>query len=229
MPTDPAQLAALTEANATLSAGFDSIDTHDPGALRRSLTALEASLARSDPAISAGIATLRGWVAYDAGRLDEARKLFVDAYYAGRAIDDEQVASAALDLLIEHGPELEIAPDAVQGWLRTALADADRTSRGRPGRQLDLPGRRPRRRPVNDPERCHADRACKAFDPRPAADRPCRRGRGADVVGARRDGIRAYDTAIAQRTAASGDDDPSWHSCCRTSPARCSTPSTSTR
>src|SRR5262249_44971455 len=118
LPSDPAQLAALTEANATLAVGFDGIESHDLDELRRALAALEASPARSDPAIAAGIVTLRGWLAYDAGKLAEARKLFIDAYYAGRAIDDEQISSMALGLVIGRGAELGLTPSAVQDWVR---------------------------------------------------------------------------------------------------------------
>jgi tetratricopeptide (TPR) repeat protein len=213
LPSDPVQLAALTEANATLAVGFDGIESHDLAALRRSLTALEASPARTDPAIAAGIATLRGWVAYDAGRLDEARKLFVDAYYAGRAIDDEQTTSMALGLLIGRGADLGLAPSAVQDWVRTAVADADRILPRSPwlagriylvaARVADL---------SNDAKNAllYAGRARQALDPHDPSQIDTYVVEGAVLMwsGHVDDGIRAYDTAVAQRTEYSGDDDP---------------------
>ena len=213
IPGDPARLAALTEANATLAIGFDAIEDHDLGELRRALGALEASPARAEPGIAAGMLVLRGWLALDAGRVADARQQLIDAYYAGRAIDDEQVASAALDLLIEHGPELEVAPEAVQGWLRTALADADRI-RGRSpwlaGRIYTVAARAADQ--ANDARAAlvFVARAREVLDQGDPFRIETYLTEGSVLMWSGRvdDGIRAYDAAIAQRTAYAGGDDP---------------------
>ena len=132
IPADPKQLDALIEANATLNVGIDSAHDHDFGLMRSSLAKLEAAPARSDPGIAAGMIILRGWAAFDSGHVAETRKLFVDAYYAGRAIDDEQVSGVALSVLIDRGEELGLDRATIEEWLRTALADADRVRQRSP-------------------------------------------------------------------------------------------------
>ncbi|HEY0191559.1 MAG TPA: serine/threonine-protein kinase [Kofleriaceae bacterium] len=126
IPRDPAQLAALTEARARLAVGEDAADAHDFARLRQAITAVEASPARGDPQVAAGLTVLHAWRALADGKPAETRKLFVDAYYAGRAIDDEQVASVALLQLIGAASQLGLERATVKDWLRTALADADR-------------------------------------------------------------------------------------------------------
>jgi len=213
LPSDPAQQAALIEASATLAVGFDAIESHDARELRRTLAALEASPARTDPTIAAGITTLRGWVAYDAGKLAEAQKAFIDAYYAGRAIDDEQTSSVALGLLIGRGPELGLTPAAVSDWLRTAVSDADRIRARSPwlagkiylsaARHADL---------ANDAKSAllYIGRARETLDPHDPAQIDIFEVEGAVLIwsGHVDDGIRAYDTAIARRSEYAGDDDP---------------------
>ncbi len=126
LPSDPQQQEELIEAEATLAVGFDSAEDHDFPQLRRALDKLAASPAKSDPGIVAGMIILRGWLAEDGGKPDETRKLFTDAYYAGRAVDDDQISSTALMLLIQHSTRLGVPPAPLKEWLRTALADADR-------------------------------------------------------------------------------------------------------
>jgi hypothetical protein len=210
LPADPVRLAAVTEATALLAAGLDAIEDHDAAGLRRALAAIDAtpspSPGRDDAGIAAGLGVLRGSLAYDAGHLAEARKQFTEAYYAARALDDDQIASAALDLLIELGPELELSSEAIHDWLRTAQADADRIRARSPwlaGRIYTV-----------------AARAADLADDAPTALAFVARARGAlddhDPVriesfstegsvlmwsGHVDDGIRAYESAIAQKAA----------------------------
>ena len=212
-PDDPAELAALTEANAVLAVGLESIDAHDLPGLGRAVTQLEASPARRDPGVAAGLEILRGWVAFDAGRIADARKQLVEAYYAGRAIDDEQISSNALDLLIEHGPDMEVPPATVEDWLRTALADADRI-RGRSpwlaGRMYTLAARAAD--VANDAPTALSfiARAREVLDEHDPFRIETYLTEGAVLMwsGHVDDGIRAYESAIAQKAAYVGGDDP---------------------
>jgi tetratricopeptide (TPR) repeat protein/predicted Ser/Thr protein kinase len=213
IPSDPARLAAVTDASAALAVGFDAIEDHDTAALGRAQTAIERSTARGEPGIAAGLLVLRGALALDAGRIADARAAFTDAYYAGRAIDDDQVASAALDLLIEHGPDLAVAPDAVQGWLRTALADADRIRARSPwlaGRIYLVAGHAADVGNDADAARVFVARAREVLDARDPARIESYLIEGSVAMWSGRvdDGIRAYEAAIAQRTAYAGADDP---------------------
>jgi tetratricopeptide (TPR) repeat protein/predicted Ser/Thr protein kinase len=213
VPGDPAQLAALTEANAVLAAGLDSVEGHDLPGLRRALAALEASPARSDPGVAAGLPILRGWLAFEAGRIADARTQLGDAYFAGRAIDDELISSTALGLLIEHGPDFEASHDQIQDWLRTALADADRV-RGRSawlaGRLYALAARAADT--GNDAAAAlrFVARAREVLDERDPVRIDTYVTEGAVLMWSGRvdDGIRAYESAIAQKAAYLGGDDP---------------------
>ncbi|HEX7843718.1 MAG TPA: tetratricopeptide repeat protein, partial [Kofleriaceae bacterium] len=213
LPADPARLAEVTEASAQLLIGFDGIDDHDPAQLRRALAALEASPARSEPGIAAGLTLLRGWLAFDAGQTAEASKQFTEAYYAGRAIDDEQILATALGLLIQHGPDLGLAPAAVQGWLRTALADADRIRTRSPwlaGRVYTVAAHAADQAGDAAQALQFVARAREVLDERDPSRIETYATEGAVQMwsGHIDDGIRAYETAIAQRTAYAGPDDP---------------------
>ena len=213
IPADPARLAALTEASALLGVGFDSIEDRDQRQLATALAALEASPAHGEPGIAAGLTVLRGWRAFDAGQIAQAGKLFVEAYYAGRAIDDEQILGVALGLLIEYGPDLGLAPAAVEDWQRTALADADRIRARSPwlaGRiysvaahAADLAGNAPRALEL-------VARARDVLDAHDPSRIETYATEGAALIASGRvdDGVRAYEAAIAQRTAYAGADDP---------------------
>ncbi|HEX3759179.1 MAG TPA: serine/threonine-protein kinase [Kofleriaceae bacterium] len=213
LPGDPAQLAALTEANALLTAGLESIGGHDLAGLRRALAALEASSARGDPGVAAGLPILRGWIALDAGRIADARGQLGDAYFAGRAIDDELISSTALGLLIEYGPDLEASHDQLGDWLRTALADADRV-RGRSpwlaGRLYAVAARAADT--ANDAAAAlqFIARAREVLDEHDPVRIETGLTEGAVLMWSGRvdDGIHAYEAAIAQQAAALGGDDP---------------------
>jgi tetratricopeptide (TPR) repeat protein len=213
-PTDPAQLAALIEAKATLTAGFDHVEDHEFPALQRALDQLAASPAHSDPAIAAGMMVLRGHLALDRGQITDTRKMFVDAYYAGRAIDDDQISSVALSALIEHGSDLGLERPAIEDWLRTALADADRIrarSRWLAGRiyvvaahAADLLGGNAQQALL------FVERAREALEPGDPSRIDTYVTEGAVLMwsGHIDEGIKAYETAIEQRSAYSGADDP---------------------
>jgi eukaryotic-like serine/threonine-protein kinase len=213
IPGDPDQLAALTEANALVAVGLESIDVHDLPGLRRALAALDASPARADPGIAAGMQILRGWLAFDAGRIADARTQLSEAYYAGRAIDDELISSSALGLLIEYGTDLEASRDTVQGWLRSALADADRI-RGRSpwlaGRMYTLAARAADAASDAPAALAFIARAREVLDERDPFRIETYLTEGAVLMWSGRvdDGIRAYDSAIAQKAADLGGDDP---------------------
>ncbi|HSR99299.1 MAG TPA: tetratricopeptide repeat-containing protein kinase family protein, partial [Kofleriaceae bacterium] len=213
-PTDPVQLAALIEAKATLTAGFDHVEDHDFAALQRALDQLAASPAHSDPAIAAGMMVLRGHLALDRGQITDTRKMFVDAYYAGRAIDDDQISSVALGALIEHGSDLGLERPAIEDWLRTALADADRIrarSRWLAGRiyvvaahAADLLGGNATQALM------FVERARETLEPGDPSRIDTYVTEGAVLMwsGHIDEGIKAYETAIDQRAAYSGADDP---------------------
>jgi tetratricopeptide (TPR) repeat protein/predicted Ser/Thr protein kinase len=213
IPSEPARLAALTEANALVAVGLESIDGHDIPGLRRALTALEASPARTDPAVAAGMQILRGWLAFDAGRIADARRQLGDAYYAGRAVDDELISSTALGLLIECGTDLEASRETSQDWLRSALADADRI-RGRSpwlaGRMYTLAARAADAAGDAPAALGLIARAREVLDERDPSRIDTYLTEGAVLMWSGRvdDGIRAYDTAIAQKAAYLGGDDP---------------------
>ena len=215
LPADPARLAALTEATALLAAGLDAIEDHDAAGLGRALAAIEASPspARDDAGITAGLGVLRGSLAYGAGHLAEARKQFTEAYYAARALDDDQIASAALDLLIELGPELELAPEAIHGWLRTALADADRIRARSPwlaGRIYTVAARAADLASDAPTALAFVARARSALDDHDPVWIESFSTEGSVLMwsGHVDDGIRAYESAIAQKAAYVGGDDP---------------------
>jgi tetratricopeptide (TPR) repeat protein/predicted Ser/Thr protein kinase len=212
-PAEQAQLAALIEARATLTAGFNSVDDHDFAALPGAIDKLQASPARNDPSIAAGAMVLRGWLAFERGQVAETRKLFVDAYYAGRAIDDDQISSAALGLLIEHGADLGLERPAIQDWLRTALADADRIrarSRWLAGRiyvvaahAADLGG-------DASSALVFVARAREVLEPGDPSliDTFVTEGAVRMWSGQVDDGIKAYELAIAKKSAYAGAEDP---------------------
>jgi tetratricopeptide (TPR) repeat protein/predicted Ser/Thr protein kinase len=214
IPGDAKQLDELTEAKATLAVGFDSAEDHDFAQLRRAFDKLSASPARVDPGIAAGMMVLRGWLAFDAGQLADTRKLFIDAYYAGRAIDDEQISSVALGLLIGDAAKLGLEPATVKEWLRTALADADRVRVRSPwlagrvytvaARAADLLG--------EDAQSAlmFVARARSVLSPGDPSWISTFSVEGAVQMwsGHIEDGIKAYDAAIAQEIAYAGPDDP---------------------
>jgi eukaryotic-like serine/threonine-protein kinase len=213
IPAEPYRLAALIEANATLAVGFDAVDHHDYPALRRAADQLAASPAHADPGIAAGVLVLRGHLAYEHGDLARARALFTDGYYAGRAIDDDQVTCVALGLLIGQGPDLGLTPDEIAGWLRTALADADRIRARAPwlaGRVYSVAAQ------AADTANDAAGAAlfiARAREVLVATD-PARietytvEGGVLFWSGRIDDGVRAYESAIAQTIARFGDDTP---------------------
>jgi tetratricopeptide (TPR) repeat protein len=212
-PADPAQLEALIEANATLAVGFDSVDTHDFAQLRRSLDQLAASPARSDPGIAAGMMILRGWLAFDDKQIAETRKLFIDAYYAGRAIDDEQIASVALILLIEHSSAMGLEPATQKDWLRTALADADRIRVRSPwlaGRVYVVAARAADLASDAGSALTFVARARTVLELGDPSRIETYAVEGAVQMwsGHVDDGVKAYDLAVAQKTAYLGPDDP---------------------
>jgi tetratricopeptide (TPR) repeat protein/predicted Ser/Thr protein kinase len=212
-PTDPVQLDALIDANATLDVGFDHIASHDLPQLQRTYDKLLSSPARLDPEISAGMIILRAWQAFEAGKIADARKLFVDAYYAARAIDDEQISSVALGLLIQRGSDMGLEPPAVQEWLRTALADADRVRTRSPwlagkiylvaAQAADLGG--DAKTALDEVARARSvlDRSSSDWIETYVVE-------GAVLMWSGRvdDGVKAYDTALAQKVANLGADDP---------------------
>jgi tetratricopeptide (TPR) repeat protein/predicted Ser/Thr protein kinase len=213
IPRDPAQLAALTDARATLAVGLASVDDHERDKLAHAIGKLEAMPARTDPGIAAGLTALHALDAFNAGRITDARKLFTDAYYAGRAIDDDESATAALDFLMAYAERLSLEPTAVKDWLRTALADADRLRVRSPAlaSRIYVTG---------------ADAADLSQDA-DGALRFVARARAISAPGSQAwihaletegavlmwsgkidDGIKAYEAAIAQNTADLGPDDP---------------------
>ncbi|HEU4730924.1 MAG TPA: serine/threonine-protein kinase, partial [Kofleriaceae bacterium] len=213
IPADPQQLDELTEARATLAVGFDSAEDHDFAELGRAIDKLEASPVPGDPGIAAGMMVLRGWRALDESKLAETRKLWIDAYYAGRAIDDEQVSSAALALLIGQAAPLGLEPETIKEWLRTALADADRVRVRSPwlagrvytvaARAADLGGDAPG-------ALLFVARARSVLSPGDPSWIATFEVEGAVQMwsGHVDDGIKAYESAIAQEIAYAGPDDP---------------------
>ncbi|HEX4417406.1 MAG TPA: tetratricopeptide repeat-containing protein kinase family protein, partial [Kofleriaceae bacterium] len=213
IPRDPAQLDALTEAKATLAVGFDSADDHDFVQLKQAIAVLEASPAHKDPGIAAGLIVLRAWRAYDDGHAALARKLFVDAYYAGRAIDDDQISSVALMQLIGSAPQLGLEPAAVKEWLRTALADADRIRARSPWLAGEVYVTAAQAADSGeDPESAlvFVARARAVLEPGTRGWIETLSIEGASKIGSGHieDGITAYESAIAQDIAELGPDDP---------------------
>ena len=213
IPGDPKQLDALTEAKATLAVGFDSAEDHDFAQLRRSLDKLAASPAHGDLGIAAGMMVLRGWLAFDGGQLAETRKLFIDAYYAGRAIDDEQISSVALGLLIGDAAKLGLEPATVKEWLRTALADADRVRVRSPwlaGRVYTVAARAADLGEDAPSALMFVARARTVLSPGDPSWIATFAVEGAVQMwsGHVDDGVKAYDSAIAQEIAYAGPDDP---------------------
>jgi tetratricopeptide (TPR) repeat protein len=126
VPSDPAQLEQLITARAELEAAVDDFSEHGRQALEAHLAKLTASPAHDDPTVAAGITYVRGVLARDTGKVIDAEKRFADAYYAARAIDDDDIAIASLINLI--AVTTDGLPDhaAQETWMRTALADAER-------------------------------------------------------------------------------------------------------
>jgi eukaryotic-like serine/threonine-protein kinase len=213
IPSDPKQLDALIEAHATLAVGFDSVLDHDFVGLRAALARLEQSPAHADPGVAAGMTILRGWVAYDSGKAAETRKLFVDAYYAGRAIDDEQISSVALCQLIDHSDELGLDRATVEEWLRTALADADRVRVRSPwlaGQVYSIAAHAANAAADAENARVFVARAREVLQPGTEAWIDTFATEGAMLMwsGHVDAGIQAYDAAVAQRIGYAGADDP---------------------
>jgi tetratricopeptide (TPR) repeat protein/predicted Ser/Thr protein kinase len=212
-PADRAQLAALIEARATLTAGFDAIADHELATLPDALDKLQASPARNDASIAAGMMVLRGWLALQRGQIADTRKLFVDAYYAGRAIDDDQISSAALGLLVQHGADLGLERPAIQDWLRTALADADRIrtrSRWLAGRIYLIAAHAADDGGDAKSALMFVARAREVLEAGDPSRIDSYATEGAVLMWSGRvdDGIRAYDTAIAEKSAYAGAEDP---------------------
>ncbi len=213
IPRDRAQLDALIEANATLADGFDRIVDHDFVQLRGVLAKLERSPAHRDPGITAGMMILRGWIALDSGQVAETRKLFADAYYAGRAIDDEQISSVALCQLINESDQLGLDRAAIQQWLRTALADADRMRVRSPtlaGQVYTIAARAADFAADADKALVFVARAREVLEPGTASWIETFATEGAVRIwsGHIDEGIRAYDTALAQKIGYVGPEDP---------------------
>jgi tetratricopeptide (TPR) repeat protein len=213
IPTDPHQLDALIEANATLNVGLDGARDHDFVGIRAALARLEASPARADPGIAAGMLVLRGHVALDEGHPAETRKLFVDAYYAGRAIDDEQVSSVALSQLIDRGGDLGLDRATIEEWLRTALADADRVRQRSPwlaGQVYVTAAHASDLFADADKARVFIARAREVLKPGSQAWIDTFATEGAVLMwsGKVDDGVKAYESGIAQRIEYAGPDDP---------------------
>ena len=213
IPHDPTQLDALISAHATLADGFDSVIDHDFVRLRAALTQLEHSPANADPGVVAGMTILRGWIAYDAGKPAETRKLFVDAYYAGRAIDDEQISSVALCQLIDHSDELGLDRATVEEWLRTALADADRVRVRSPwlaGQVYSVAAHAADAAADAEKALVFVARAREVLAPgtEPWIETFATEGAVLMWSGHVPEGIQAYDAALAQRIGYAGADDP---------------------
>jgi len=213
LPSDPKQQGELIEAEATLAVGFDSAEDHDFAQLRRALDKLQASPARENPGIVAGMMILRGWLAEDGGKPDETRKLFTDAYYAGRAIDDDQISSTALILLIRHGTSLGIPPAPLKEWLRTALADADRIRVRSPwlaGRVYAVAAHAADLGQDAEAALTFVARAREVLDRGDPSFIQTYAVEGAVKIwsGHVDDGVKAYELAIAQKVAYAGPDDP---------------------
>jgi tetratricopeptide (TPR) repeat protein len=213
IPSDPEQLDHLIEANAMLAVGFDGVEHHDFAQLRGSLDKLARSPARTDPGVAAGMMILRGWLAYDDKQIAETRKLFVDAYYAGRAIDDELISSVALILLIEYSSDMALPPATLKEWLRTALADADRVHTRSPwlagrvyvvaAQAADLGGDAESALMFVARARTVLERGDPSWIETHAIE-----GAVQMWSGHVDDGVKAYELAIAQKTAYLGPDDP---------------------
>ncbi|HET7500606.1 MAG TPA: serine/threonine-protein kinase [Kofleriaceae bacterium] len=213
IPSDPGQLDEVTSARATLAVGFDAAEDHDFAELGRALDKLAASPARGDPGIAAGMTVLRGWRAFADGQLAETRKLFIDAYYAGRAIDDEQVSSVALTLLIGQAAQLGLSPETVKEWLRTALADADRVRVRSPwlaGRVYTVAARAADLGGDAHTALLFVARARSVLSPGDPSWIATFAIEGAVQMwsGHVDDGIQAYEAAIAQEVAYAGEGDP---------------------
>ena len=213
IPSDPKQLDALIEANATLGVGFESVKDHNFVQLRAALVELEASPARADPGVVAGMTILRGWIAFNHGQITETRRLFVDAYYAGRAIDDEQISSIALCQLIDQSEQLGLDRATVEEWLRTALADADRVRVRSPwlaGQVYVIAARAADFAADAEKALVFVARAREVLPPGTSTWIETLAIEGAVLMWSGRvdEGIKAYDAAVAQKTAYAGPEDP---------------------
>ena len=213
LPSDPKQQGELIEAEATLAVGFDSAEDHDFAELGRALDKLQASPARENPGIVPGMMILRGWLAFDGGQPEETRTLFTDAYYAGRAIDDDQITSTALILLIQHGTSLGVPPAPLKEWLRTALADADRIRARSPwlaGRVYTVAAHAADLGEDAETALTFVARAREVLGRGDPSWIQTYAVEGAVKIwsGHVDDGVKAYEAAIAQKVAYAGPDDP---------------------
>ncbi len=213
VPSDPKQLAALIEAHAQLDLAYAAIDSHDYAPIQSALDKLVASPAHDDPDIAGGMIMLRGLLAFQAGHVGDARKLVTDAYYAARATDDEQLASAALQYLIQDAAELELDRATVQQWLRTALADADRfhtRSKWLAGRVYTTAARAADHAGDAETSLMFVARAKQVMDPGDPFLIQTYVVEGAVKMwsGHVEEGKQAYDAAIAAQSARLGPDDP---------------------
>jgi len=126
VPGDPVELDALVAARAELQAALEDAGGHGRAVIEGHLKNLEASRASDDPTVAAGMLYVRGMLARDRGEVVEAEKLFADAYYSARAIDDDDIASSSLISMIAETSDALPDPPQQKVWMRAALADAAR-------------------------------------------------------------------------------------------------------
>ena len=125
----------------------------------------------------------------------------------------ELISSSALGLLIEYGTDLGASRETVQDWLRSALADADRI-RGRSpwlaGRMYTLAARAADAAGDAPTALAYIARAREVLDEHDRFRIETYLTEGAVLMWSGRvdDGVRAYESAIAQKAAYLGGDDP---------------------
>jgi tetratricopeptide (TPR) repeat protein len=131
VPTDPARRDALVEARAELEAASVGLARYRDEYVVPRLARLEASPVHDDPTIAAGILFLRGMLALNHGDV-AGMKVVADAYYAARAIDDDELAMHAIAALILFSGDTLRDRTTAMTWMRSGLADADRIARRSP-------------------------------------------------------------------------------------------------
>lgn len=126
LPTDPAQLDALLDARAELAVALHELEAFRVDLVTARLARLEASPMRATPEIAIGIELARGTLAIHAGKLDAGTKQIAEAYYAARALDDDELVARAIATLVETAADVRHDRAAAELWMRAGLADAQR-------------------------------------------------------------------------------------------------------
>ncbi len=126
IPEDPAELAAFMQARSDLELANTELEEVRADRAQRYIDRVKASPARESPLIKPALLVAQAGAAHLASRHEEAAKLASEGYYAARALDDDVILAEALSVLLAVAADQTVESMTAPGWLRTAVADAER-------------------------------------------------------------------------------------------------------